>query len=376
MCSKPFQFISAIFIIQITFLNLHKVSAKCDWFQDVFVMTRMANNTDLSFDLNKTISGQCLEPQTFDNIPITYIFIKEQEVPSFGERTVENLEQLESFSVWGCKNPLSDLEPGSFRNVPKLKRITIANCQLKEIQYGVFNEMSNVEVLRVNNNGIDVIEDKSFANLYSLREVHVDSNALEHWNREWFTNSTKIEVLDFQWNKIRTIPRRAFASMKKLRQAFFDDNEISRIHADAFKGITNLEYLGLRNNNLKVINENVFPNTIRIRRLLVNANYLNFIPNELLRRLYVQEIRIDNNPWKCPCLDRILFWMFQTNGTVSYTPSCNGPNVPVCAFPTSFSKTCLEYVDDKLTHTFIDSLRKLSPPLDEYCARLSGQGIN
>lgn len=229
-----------------------------------------------------------------------------------------------------------------------------------------------MEVLRLHNNKIDVIENEAFTNLTSLKRVYGSHNELEYWNREWFGDSRVLEIMDFQVNKIRTIPRRAFASMPKLRQIYFDFNEIQTIQADAFKGLRYLEYLGLRNNRLKEIKEDIFPNTLKIRTLLISANYLNFIANEVLRKISVKDIVMDYNPWKCSCLDRIHYWIHISNATLRKNYGCyEGINAPVCAVPKAYSQTCLEYVDDDLTQTYLRVLRSLSSDeKNQMCARL------
>lgn len=178
--------------------------------------------------------------------------------------------------------------------------------------------------------------------------------------------------MDFQFNKIRTIPRRAFESMPKLRQLYFDYNEIQTIQADAFKGLRDVEYLGLRNNRLKEINENIFPNKLKIRSLLISGNYLNYISNEVLKKISVIEILMDYNPWKCSCLERIYYWIHTTNATLRKNANCyEGLSLPECVVPTVYSHACLEYVDEQLTEKYVTILRSMIKTSQSIgCARL------
>lgn len=237
---------------------------------------------------------------------------------------------------------------------------------------GVFNEIPQLEVLRFHNNKIDVIENEAFTNLTALKRVYGSYNNLEYWNREWFGDSKALEILDFQFNKIRTIPRKAFESLSKLKQLYFDYNEIQTIHSDAFNGLRYLDYLGLRNNRLKEIKEDIFPNKLKIRTLLISANYLNYLSNEVLKKISVKEILMDYNPWKCSCLDRIYYWIHTSNATLKKNGNCyRGMSAPVCAVPVGSSQSCLEFVDDELTERYLTALRNMPKnSKNDGCARL------
>ncbi|KAG5881400.1 hypothetical protein JTB14_012016 [Gonioctena quinquepunctata] len=172
----------------------------------------------------------------------------------------------------------------------------------------------------------------------------------------------------FSYNTIGTIPKKAFGSLKKLKKINFEYNEISTIETGAFEGLNTLELVNLSHNRLKIINEDIFPNPISISRLEINANYLNFLSNELLRKLTVGTFLIDSNPWKCSCLDRIYYWMFTTNVTLGIE-YCLSDSFPVCASPTTYSQSCLENIDDDLTERYIDELKNLQDKGLDWCPR-------
>lgn len=131
-----------------------------------------------------------------------------------------------------------------------------------------------------------------------------------------------------------------------------------------------IRYLGLNYNRLTQINADIFPNYIKIMSIGIRANYLNFLPNEIFQKVTVDEISVDYNPWKCPCLDRIKFWLYSTNGTMKIYKICTGGSVPVCSYASSFSQSCFEVVDSELTQRYIKYLRGVNPPLQDTCARL------
>lgn len=339
------------------------ISNNCDSFNNIVVNIKDTDNNSF----NRTING-CMERKTFEELKVKELYIRKQTVLVLKKDSVKNMLHLQTLSFWG--NKMDSVLPGAFRNLPALKNVQLSYGNIKEIPRGVFDALPAMELLRIHNNEIDIVEDQAFANLVSLKRIYASDNRLEYWNREWFFNTTNLELMDFQANLIRTIPRRAFANLVKLKQIFLDFNEISVIQPDAFKGITQLDYLGLRYNRLTQINEDIFPNDLKIRSFLIDANYLNFLPNEILRKVSVKDITVDNNPWKCPCLDRIKFWLYSTNGTMKIYKICTGGSVPVCSYASSFSQSCFEVVDSELTQRYIKYLRGVNPPLQDTCARL------
>ncbi|KAG5881387.1 hypothetical protein JTB14_012004 [Gonioctena quinquepunctata] len=266
--------------------------------------------------------------------------------PVLEAESVRDMENLKSIRFHNCE--LDAVEPGAFRNVPMLSLVNIRSCNLRSIHKGVFNSLENLEIVRLQGNEIIYIEDHSFANLSLLKEIDVSANNLTYWRSEWFRNSPSIENMYFSDNKISTIPKKAFVSSKKLKL-----------------GIVNLSQ-----NRLKIINEDIFPNPIGINELSIYGNYLNFLSTELLKKLTIKDFYIDLNPWKCSCLDRIHYWMFTSNLTFKIIPFCNRGFIPVCAVPTTYSQSCLEYVDDDLTGKYIDVLRNMHDSNVEQCARL------
>ncbi|KAJ8928186.1 hypothetical protein NQ314_019248 [Rhamnusium bicolor] len=233
-----------------------------------------------------------------------------------------------------------------------------------------FDLIPQLELLKLRHNEIRLIEDQSFYNLTNLKQIKLDNNKLEFWRREWFVNTTALEVMHFQFNKIKTIPKRAFVGFGKLRVIFFDNNDISEIQPDAFKEIRSLEYLGLGHNKLTVLEDYSFPNTLRIRAFVISGNYLNYLSNAVLKKLAAVEMVMDYNPWKCPCLERIYYWLYIKNGKIKIPDNCIGNNVPVCAAPSGFSDSCVDTVDSELTQRYLSTLKNISPAVDQNCFRL------
>lgn len=307
-----------------------------------------------------------MEPTQFGEAEVIEINVKNQNISRLKKDAVKNMSQLKFLVFYGCE--IESIEPGAFRNVQQLAQLMISNGKLTEIPTGVFNGLS-LERLRIHNNFIDVVGDRAFANMSKLRYLHASWNKIEYYGREWFLDSPQLEHIELQRNAIRIIPRKAFFYNSKLKKIFLDYNNIDTIQQNAFENLQHLEYLGLSHNRIKVIPGNAFPNGLSIKSLLLNANKLNYLENEILRQLSVNYLAVNGNPWKCPCLERIRFWIYVNNGSLSQSEDCGGPSAPICVVSNSYANTCLEIQDEQATALFFDELKKLQY-VGEHCFRL------
>lgn len=317
---------------------------------------------------NITSFSGTFERKSFDNITITKLYVRQQDVQDIGAECVRHMVRLKTLIFWGC--PVRSIYPGAFRNLPTLWNVQISYGNLTRVPAAVFEATPTIKLIRLHDNHIHEIEEKAFSNLPDLKRLFMGNNKLRIWENSWFFNTTNIEIMDFQGNEIEIIPSKALFGMTKLKQIFFDYNEIKTIEPDSFLSIHNLEYLGLRYNRLKELNEDVFPNKLSVRSLLIDANYLNYLSNEVLKKLSVKDVTLDGNPWKCPCLDRIHYWLHTKNATLRTSSYCNDPNIPLCFFPKSYSTTCLENNDAEMTKLYTQTLKNMRSQVNRHCARL------
>lgn len=228
--------------------------------------------------------------------------------------------------------------------------------------------MSQLEILRLNNNLLETIQVQAFANLSSLKRIYAGHNNLKIWNKDWFSNSDSIEIIDFQSNQIRTIPEKAFGTFQKLKEIHFENNLLETIENEAFGNLNSLQFVGLGHNKLKELNENIFPLRLEIDYLQLNENLLNYISSDVLKKILPKNINLHYNPWNCQCLEKIYQWIRLINGSLDKNRNCYDENIPECAIPKNDKQKCGEYIDDELTKSYLESLKTISR-ISERCAR-------
>ncbi|CAH0550612.1 unnamed protein product [Brassicogethes aeneus] len=356
------------------FLTLYSLSerivqsTRCEYLKNITVTVFQEKGEPY----NQTING-CIEDIVFseEKNVVTALTISRQNITHLEKYSVRNMAYIDEIIIANCV--LQEIEAGAFSNLPKLRKISIGFSEIKEIGIDVFNVLEELQEFRIHNTDLDTIDKEGFASMPNLRKFYCDINKLEYYDSEWFTNSENLEILDFQFNKINSLPERAFFDLKKLRKINFNNNEISYIEPNAFEGVTTLESLFLNYNRLKMINPDVFTEKFKSTYFYINANYLNYLPKELLDKLTVKYISLDNNPWKCPCLEFVNRWLNVSNGTAIKSDSCIGSNLPVCLYPKQFTKVCNETIDEDVTKEYLSNLRnatKHKTDLNPYCFRL------
>ncbi|XP_018571771.1 slit homolog 3 protein-like [Anoplophora glabripennis] len=355
---------SLIFVIVIFVLSVdYGKSHSCLSFNNVSMLLYDRNGRKF----NQGVNG-CITRTEFGNTTVVKAYVKNQIIPTLGRDSVKHMKHLTIVSFNNCA--LEEILPVAFRNVPKLTTIEMTFGKLKLIPKGIFNSelTPQLELLRIHHNEIDTIEDQSFYNISSLKHVQLNNNKLESWRSEWFDESTSLEIIDFSFNHLREIPSKAFINLKNMKNISFDYNDIMIIHPDAFKEIRTLAYLGLSHNKLTVLSDKSFPNTLRLNYFKINANYLTFLSNKVLQKLAAVEIKIDFNPWTCPCLQRINYWLYIKNGKIKVSDECDGSHIPICVVPNN-TQTCLDHFDHEAMLRYINTIKavNISTPIPLSC---------
>ena len=107
-------------------------------------------------------------------------------------------------SLFMAFNKLSILNNSNlFSNATKITQIYLQNNQLTYIREGLFNYLTNLQVLVLNNNILSSIDIEVFS-LINLQILSVNMNQLE---KVYNLSSKHIQLLDFSDNKIREIPK-------------------------------------------------------------------------------------------------------------------------------------------------------------------------
>ncbi|KAM6942391.1 LOW QUALITY PROTEIN: slit homolog 1b [Lycodopsis pacificus] len=137
------------------------------------------------------------------------------------------------------------------RNIPRgTERLHLMENQISNVERGAFDELKELERLRLNKN-----------HLGQLPEL-------------LFQRNEGLSRLDLSENSIQAIPRRAFRGATDLKNLQLDKNHISCIEEGAFRALRSLEVLTLNNNNVSSIPVSSFNHMPKLRTFRLHSNAL------------------------------------------------------------------------------------------------------
>lgn len=192
---------------------------------------------------------------------------------------------------------ISDIEAGSFNNVPPLMNLSLSGNNLRHIKDGIFNSVE-VKVLDLSHNKLSTIKPSAFDSMPHLTDLILDYNELTSYSL-WFQECPKLVSISVQYNFIQYLPEEIFKHLAGQNfSVYFSFNKISKIHEDLFQ-VREFKNLYLDHNELvefdHVLN--------KIDTLNLNVNHIECLSKGFMQRELnkVKRVLIFENPLNCSC---------------------------------------------------------------------------
>lgn len=239
-----------------------------------------------------------IEPGTFDNLPeLTYIYIKHNFISNIKASTFANLLNLQEINL--SENQISEIELGAFQNLPNLRYIVLNGNKLVKIpSFNNLNMLSHISLAR---NEIVNISPRTL-NLPSLITIDLECNLIT--NIESFNNLPLLRGI-FLYNNFVSLP---FVNMPNNinynlnnldnNQTFLNIIRNSPMYQTYLENNPNFNinsiYEIINNyNNFKIIHE-IFSQQTSFYNLFAN----NFIFENMAKRIQLMLIYIFNDGLK------------------------------------------------------------------------------
>uniref|UniRef100_A0A8C8EEF8 Slit homolog 1 protein n=1 Tax=Otus sunia TaxID=257818 RepID=A0A8C8EEF8_9STRI len=123
-------------------------------------------------------------------------------------------------------------------------------------------------------NQISTVERGAFDDMKELERLRLNRNQLHTLPELLFQNNQALSRLDLSENFIQAIPRKAFRGATDLKNLQLDKNQISCIEDGAFRALRGLEVLTLNNNNITSIPVSSFNHMPKLRTFRLHSNHL------------------------------------------------------------------------------------------------------
>ncbi|CAK9290421.1 unnamed protein product [Gordionus sp. m RMFG-2023] len=160
---------------------------------------------------------------------------------------------------------------------------------------------SNIEILNLTSNKIEVIESLSFFNMTRLKYLVLSNNLIRQLPSDIFTGTIKLSSIRVDLNLITTIPTNLLKNLTNLRVLIISDNSIRKfdsklLNEDSWKQI---QHLDISNNSIEVLDlRNINPD---IYYLYLGSNKFSGISNFPTFTGNLKSILINDLPFNCDC---------------------------------------------------------------------------
>ncbi|KAL9874779.1 G-protein coupled receptor rickets isoform 3-T8 [Glossina fuscipes fuscipes] len=195
-------------------------------------------------------------------------------------------------------NNITRLEANSFFMVTQLEELTLADNSLHLIDPLTFYDLNKLKRLNLQNCGLKSLTAHAFQGLTNLISFNLGSNLLTIINDEDFPYMPNLVVLLLKRNQIMKITSGAFSNLTALKVLELDDNLINTF-PEGLNKLTHLQEFSATSNRLRWINNTDLPKSLQILDLRANP-IARVMPLALrgmtkLRKLILSDVRFLKN---------------------------------------------------------------------------------
>jgi hypothetical protein len=214
--------------------------------------------------------------------------------------------ELQMISAVFCE--LRKIDLGAFNGLTNLTYLSLENNEISEIIPGTFEKLKSLEFLYLGNNIIEHMEGDVFSGLINIKNLSLEGNKLQHLHPDMFIEILNILGLYLSKNSDLEIPTdHHFINSRSLKRLFISHCNISSMSVGTFANVSALEWLDLSYSNLRS----------------VDINILKALPKISVLYLY-------DNPLHCDCqLQEVWRWCKDHNIQTAYkesAPECHTPS--------------------------------------------------
>lgn len=280
-----------------------------------------------------------------------------------------NLEQL------FVSRKVTNLEPGAFFGIKRLKYLKMHGNELKVIQRGAFSHLKHLEKLDISHNSIENVV-HGFLKDTRLRHVNLAYNKLTNIQVDMFDLSTleeiilshnnlayiaadvfnaRTQILDLSYNDLRDLQPNIMKGYDSLRYLLLSHNKLEHFEI-VTEGVSSLEILDLSHNEILDLDVTNLQYSMDLEYLYLNNNKLNILSpfcnvngtemqcNMVMYLPNLKTMSVRANPWHCDYLNSLFDFVGRHN--ISKT-NCDKQFFSNGKFPVCIVTTIQEWKADK-----------------------------
>ncbi|KAK2143955.1 hypothetical protein LSH36_797g01015 [Paralvinella palmiformis] len=199
-------------------------------------------------------------------------------------------------------------ERGLFNDLRLLKVLSLGYNHLGSLNADVFSKLVMLRDLNLEDNKIAHVDDRAFSTIKpspvpQLETLNLRNNKLSKVPTSALTHLSNLKMLDISQNPMEVLHSGAFNGLKQLRKVQVNAMpNLDTIQDHAFSELCNLEEIELHSNHrLQTLVEGVFLGTPELSKIDLHANALRTISINLLDWDSLRHLDLRYNRWHCDC---------------------------------------------------------------------------
>lgn len=220
--------------------------------------------------------------------------------PSIKEDVFSFTPKLEELEI-GYNN-LTDLNPELFKNLSRLRLMSLRGNKLSKLTKQVFQNVKNLEYLDLSSNEMGCIQPNLLGYFNKLKKLNLNDNAFVSLPEKLLYNNTDLEEFKMQKNKGSSplfIPSGFFSNLTALKTVHLSGSNINRLYKHAFDLSKKIQEIYLDRNQLSKLEQNIFAHLENLVFLDLSQNQISSLPgglfsnNKMLKTLNLQHNQIE-----------------------------------------------------------------------------------
>ncbi|PAV85942.1 hypothetical protein WR25_23544 isoform D [Diploscapter pachys] len=238
------------------------------------------------------------------------------------EAEIGKLKGLKTLDMSRCDG-IFEPPMSLFNEIPQLEVLKLSGCSIGGLEPGAFAVLKNLEQLDLRVNLIENVSAFSFDGLEKLKKLSIAGNYIHEINDGLWEGLKSVEELDIGWNEIKQVPEGAFKSIGStlktlnlrhnpvvsmnntgagnLATLTLSECGLTSLNSDLFKEYKKLESLEVSHCNVSKVEPNAFENQKdTLKSLKIMKNKITSLPNTVLNDLpLLEELDTSENPFQC-----------------------------------------------------------------------------
>ena len=180
-------------------------------------------------------------------------------------------------------NEIIEIKKGTFLKLTRLTKLLLNDNKITYLGSSVFDGLTYLSTLHLDNNLLSDIEENSFSSLKFLRGLFLGMNNLTTLSGCLFYGLQSVVVIDASRNQLQSISDDSFLACPTLQKLYLNNNNLTTIGARVFSSLSNLKVLDLSNNRISITHRTSFSTLYNLQELNLLGNQFDCNSQNLTR---------------------------------------------------------------------------------------------